>query len=132
MKYLKAIQKNEDTINSRIMRDKASSALLFGNTPVAFYPVRGVRLTTVDEQKTGFHLIGLLHINNNNVAFCAELRKEGIDCFWVTGKGRVSMKDDLAGPYNYALDQMVSFDDGNCDAMIRYVLATWSMDPTWL
>ena len=42
------------------------------------------------------------------------------------------MKDDLAGPYNYALDQMVSFDDGNCDAMIKYVLATWSMDPTWL
>lgn len=135
MKYVKALEKNMDTVDSRIMRDKGSSTLLFGNRPVSFYPVRGLRLTTVTDKahQTGFHVIGLLHFGSgNDIVLCAELQKSGIDLFWVTNKGRISFNADDAAPFNYALNELVSFDDGNFDAMVKYVLATWSMDPTWL
>ncbi len=114
MKYLRSIKKNMNEIQSNIMHDKRRSGFI-GNMRVEMLPLYGVRLMTeaYGEEQTGFHVIGMLNVGDNDVALCAEITGGQFLCtpFWVNAKGRCNPDDMVTQSYNYALNQIYTTDE---------------------
>ena len=114
MKYLRSIKKNFSEIQNNIMHHKRRSAFI-GNSRVEMFPVYGVRLMTESygEPQTGFHVIGMLTLGENDIALCAEVTGGKFLCtpFWVNANGRCSPDDMAAQSYNYALNQIYTTDN---------------------